>query len=297
MSLSQNSSSKESSFRWAAFLAIAVPSGAAGYAIWKYTNMFGRELSADQGVWGAFGDFIGGSLNPVIGLITISLLVLTLRSQQAEMREQRQQSAKQAFEQTFFTWLNSYRSAIYQFRFRPPNAGVTEKEGVDAMHWVLSYARSLPPSGFAELHRNVDIDTREKQRKQERELTTAWWLDRFNQLEPQLGSIIRTLYTLIRWIDKNDSLSTREKWDYIAIVRAQLSSPELRILFFNGYTEAGEPFTQYIDRYAILDNLPLNSHSEVKWGISAKTHPFGESAFQSELARETLGLAQHLRPY
>lgn len=253
--------------------------------------MFGLELSSKQAVWGEFGDFIGGSLNPVIGLITISLLVLTLRSQQTELSEQRKQIARQAFEQTFFTWLNNYRSAVYQLRFRPPIASVTEKAGVDAMHWVLSYARSLPRSGFDELYSNVDIDTREKQRKQERELTATWWLDRFNQFEPQVGSIIRTLYTLVRWIDKNDDLSTREKWDYIAIVRAQLSSPELRILFFNGYTEAGEPFTQYIDRYAILDNLPLDSHSEVKWGINAKTHPFGEPAFQSELAREALGLA------
>lgn len=43
-----------------------------------YHTQFGYEPSLDQAVFGAFGDYVGGLLNPLIGLLTIMLLAWSL---------------------------------------------------------------------------------------------------------------------------------------------------------------------------------------------------------------------------
>lgn len=47
-----------------------------------YVSNFQGPLSADNGTWGQFGDYMGGVVNPLLGLITIWLLVGTLAQQQ-----------------------------------------------------------------------------------------------------------------------------------------------------------------------------------------------------------------------
>jgi hypothetical protein len=58
-----------------------------------YVWRFGSEgLSSDQGHWGAFGDFIGGTLNPFFGLLSVVLLALTLREQRRILIETKRQA-------------------------------------------------------------------------------------------------------------------------------------------------------------------------------------------------------------
>lgn len=42
-------------------------------------------LSGDTGAWGQFGDFVGGTANPLLGFITIILLVLTIIIQSKQL--------------------------------------------------------------------------------------------------------------------------------------------------------------------------------------------------------------------
>lgn len=50
-----------------------------------YRDQFGTSRSSDAAVWGQFGDFIGGVVNPMVGLVTIVLLLATLRSQREQL--------------------------------------------------------------------------------------------------------------------------------------------------------------------------------------------------------------------
>lgn len=43
------------------------------------------QLRADSAAWGQFGDYVGGVINPVVGLITIWLLTASLKQSQQEM--------------------------------------------------------------------------------------------------------------------------------------------------------------------------------------------------------------------
>ncbi|MCP2516763.1 putative phage abortive infection protein [Achromobacter mucicolens] len=276
-------------------LLAAAPPVALGYfGIAYYRETFDQtDISLDHERWGTLGDFLGGIVNPVVGIVTIILLVLTLMSQRRELMEQRRQLSRQSFEQTFFTWLTSYRDGVVNFRYKPPKPeGVGEQEGVDAFVWILSMSR-FGWSGEVESELEWiagDHAITEDRRGVSRNRTKNWWKNIYDRFEPRLGAQLRTLFTLVRWVDRHQTLTPQEKWDYVAIIRAQLSSPELRILFFNGFHDRGHPFTEYVDKYALLDNLPLDDHQDVRAALAARTHPFAERAFKSNIAKERLGL-------
>ena len=95
-----------------------------GLYVWK----FGTGFSTSQEVWGQFGDFIGGSLNPLFALTALFALLYTIVLQSAELKrstKQLEKSAsaldnqnlvlkKQSFEATFFQLIQLFNEIISQ---------------------------------------------------------------------------------------------------------------------------------------------------------------------------------------
>jgi len=65
------------------------------------------------------------------------------------------------------------------------------------------------------------------------------------------GHYFRTLYHLIEFVDKS---SIKDKAYYVGLVRAQLSTDEIALIFYNGLSEQGWGFKLLIERYALLKN-------------------------------------------
>ena len=82
-------------------------------------------------------------------------------------------------------------------------------------------------------------------------------LGRTNQTD--LSSYFRNMYNAIKLIDNDKHLSEREKIDLVKIYRAQLSNPELYILFFNLISRFGSKWNKkgYVEKYELLTNLPV----------------------------------------
>jgi hypothetical protein len=66
------------------------------------------------------------------------------------------------------------------------------------------------------------------------------------------GHYFRNLYHVFAFIERSD-LSPDDKVQYAKIVRAQLSTAELVLLFANGQTERGKAFTKFITKYALFE--------------------------------------------
>ncbi|HTB52830.1 MAG TPA: putative phage abortive infection protein [Ferruginibacter sp.] len=81
-------------------------------------------------------------------------------------------------------------------------------------------------------------------------------LGRTNQTS--LSTYFRNMYNAIKLIDDNKFLSIDEKKDLIKIYRAQLSNPELYVLFFNVVSRFGKKWKEkkYITRYEFIKNIP-----------------------------------------
>lgn len=81
-------------------------------------------------------------------------------------------------------------------------------------------------------------------------------LGRTNQTS--LSAYFRNMYNLIKFVDNDKYLDKDEKKDLITIYRAQLSSPELYVLFFNLRSYFGKKWNnnKYVERYELLKNIP-----------------------------------------
>ncbi|MCU7920147.1 MAG: hypothetical protein KZQ95_17580 [Candidatus Thiodiazotropha sp. (ex Epidulcina cf. delphinae)] len=82
-------------FKWLAWiLAIASAIGAAVF-IYYFLN-FNGQLSQKQEIWGVFGDYIGGTLNPVFSFLALVALLLTIVLQSKELEQSRNELKRTA---------------------------------------------------------------------------------------------------------------------------------------------------------------------------------------------------------
>ena len=81
-------------------------------------------------------------------------------------------------------------------------------------------------------------------------------LGRTNQTE--LSSYFRNMYNGVKMVDNDPYLKYDDKLNLIKIYRAQISNPELYVLFFNLVSRFGKKWNEnrYIERYELIKNLP-----------------------------------------
>ena len=78
--------------------------------------------------------------------------------------------------------------------------------------------------------------------------------------QTNLSVYFRNMYNAIKFIDENKILDQKEKAKYIKIFRAQLSNPELYIIFLNVVSRFGKKWkdNNYIEKYEYLKNIPFD---------------------------------------
>lgn len=290
-----------------------------------YLGWFNKhKVSNDPSDWGAFGDFIGGLVNPVVGLATVILVIFSISIQRRELRASLQEmkhaneaATRMNFEQSLFTWLGNYQSLLTSIK-------VGDRQGRQVLQWL--YENHLSPKvtiGLLELPTEIRETARKSPNQAYLQIDVPGhqglkqvgefffravlkYQSMFLSYRSDFDAPIRTLYRLIRWIDQNP-LTTAEKWHYCALVRSQLSWVELVFLFYNGLILEGEKFAEYANKYALFDNLvkddflllfaetkitstPLSEHPRLLDG--RRPWPYLSTAFDSNQAKLALGLPE-----
>jgi hypothetical protein len=77
----------------------------------------------------------------------------------------------------------------------------------------------------------------------------------------RLSHYIRHLFQLVKYVDDAESnlFSHQDKYDYISTLRAQLSTHEQLLLYYNAISVLGKPWIDenYLKNYCIVKSLPL----------------------------------------
>ncbi|MFZ5806823.1 MAG: putative phage abortive infection protein [Verrucomicrobiota bacterium] len=96
--------------------------------------------------------------------------------------------------------------------------------------------------------------------------------------ESDLSYYFRNLYHILHFVN---SSRIHPKWPYIQLLRAQLSSPELLLLFYHALSpHDNNRLKPFIEKYGLLANMPVSSL------LSAKHKElYAESAFQDPLSQ------------
>ncbi|MEE4078460.1 putative phage abortive infection protein [Pseudomonas viridiflava] len=229
-------------------LVVAVLYAGGIFALYAYS--FPGEIVADHGVWGQFGDFFGGTLNPIFAILSLLAILGTLIIQSRELshstlalREQSEYLNLQAFENTFFSMIQLSNENVKTFDLEETESRDECFPGRGAFRFLLI---RLSDSYDRTSRYNVDgLD--------ERQVITEAYEVFYNSNHRFVGHYLGGLERMFEFIEKRRPL---EKEQYYFIVKAQLSANELKLLFYNSLVAGGVMGIDNMNKYKMFDKLP-----------------------------------------
>jgi hypothetical protein len=160
-----------------------------------------------------------------------------MKGQKLQLEEQNKTFRKQSFENTFFQLLGLHHSIVEALAV----GSLRGRQVFPRLHeGLLNYFNA---------QRGLMRDA------PSREVAVAAYDMLYADHETELGHYFRNLYHIFKYVDESD-VSDTEKHRYTRFVRAQLSSAELVLLFYNALTERGAKFPELIVKYSLLHNMP-----------------------------------------
>ncbi|WP_409784182.1 putative phage abortive infection protein [Acidovorax sp.] len=240
------------------FFALLIASGAVVFIL-ALDLIFGLTSESKLG---PFGDFFGGMLNPIFTFLTFFGLIITIVIQRMELRLARVEYSKtavalntQAVENTFFNALDLHHEIVSGLTF-DPNIFPPDSTA-DALRLAgVSLPRKESVSGRA-VFNAVITELRNRSATHEQSFSQYEFLQKKHNYV--LGHYFRNLYQALKLVDRYENLEQKEKEKYAGILRSQLSSGELALLFLNcrpRMVDSGE-FRNLLVRYRMLEHLPL----------------------------------------
>jgi hypothetical protein len=157
-----------------------------------------------------------------------------LRLQREEFEKQNQTLDAQRFENTFFQLLRMQADILAAIRFK--------NSGAISGRVVFSHLRSELEFCYGQVKTYASILDRVQQAYERM----------YSELEPHVGHYFRHLYHILKFVDDSDVADKRR---YAKFVRAQLSSDEQTILFYNCLSTFGENFKPLAEKYALLQTM------------------------------------------
>lgn len=257
--------------------------------VFNETFNFGASTLFDADLASKFGSFFGGVIGTIFGVISVLLIIYTIFYQNLENR-------KSAVETNFFRMIDYHnqnvnqlkishldsnrsndfsegRRAFVQFKIQihrlfelviqaniEKGFNLNKEEIADIVYIVFFYGIDGSWISFIEekLSRYPNNQLIAKEIQDRINLNPSYKIDRTNQTN--LSTYFRNLYNAIKMIDNSKYLGETDKKDLVKIYRAQLSNPELYVLFFNIMSRFGKKWKEndYVVKYELIKNLPKN---------------------------------------
>lgn len=257
-----------------------------------YFREFHGEFSSVKADWGTFGDFIGGTLNPLLSFLGLIALLLTIVLQSKELEstrkelnrsalaqektelalsEQSKTQIKQQFEGTFFSLLDQHNSALEKISLST-GKWTNGKSDIDIVRNAV-FARSI--QDLAEAKRALEFNNR------------------------FCGHYFRVLYQILKFIStnvpdsyigtnfneaaiKNCELAKNEKM-YSNILRSFLGYDVTQLLAIYCYCSGPQDtywnFKLLVERYAFLEHMPFSIDNENNKLLLSTEQFYEQSAF------------------
>lgn len=199
-----------------------------------------------------YGDFVGGVAGSLWSFAALLAIIGGLNIQRAEIHRNEENARIDRFESHFFQLLSLHNALLNDVQ-----AGKTESHD---SHSHTVHGRAAIESILAQFKRLLrDVASEANYANvSPKELIT----ETYGRLpeRSQVGHYFRNLYHIFRYVD-DEKLPNEEAKRYTSLIRAQLSSAELGLLFYNVVAEKAylkdEPnkFTPLIVAYSTLENM------------------------------------------
>ncbi len=225
-------------------------------AIFIYTAHFPGPLPPDHALWGAVGDFFGGVLNPIFSFLAFIALLITIILQNQELALSRDELTKSAealidqskaanlqnFENTFFQMVHLHNDIVNSMSISDPDDANT---GIVGRHCFQEY--------YQYFLSHISKANQEHSGEGALEVVDKGFDSFLIENQASVGHYFRNLFTLVDFVDKS---TIENKKHYTNMIRAQLSSYELALLFYNCLWRIGRmKFKDLVEKHCLLTNL------------------------------------------
>ena len=228
--------------------------------------IFGLEDS-EKGNWGTFGDFIGGTLNPIFALFSLFAIIYTIKIQTEELELSRQELSDtkqelkesriaqqeqseslklqneatklQMFENSFFQLLDEHNKLLNI---------ILDKYKQD----IVSLYRISREDGWSGTTKYVYYD----------ENTIKSTFKAENERENILKSYFMLLYQVLKFIDEHHLKNKIDGKQYTNIIRTLLNEKILRALAVNCLGYKYIKYKEYIERYSLFEHMGIKEDKE-----------------------------------
>jgi hypothetical protein len=222
-------------------------------------------VNANSTALGAFGDYMGGLLNPLISLFTLIIAMKVWGLQKTELletrkavEEQGKTAEQQRREQRFFDFLNIYRSTVDSIEFEVSAAdSVIAFKGKRAFKHLTSQHRYNPLIWLSQIFENPNKNPYATWTTDILDKVSSKW----EETSPVLDHYFRMVFTILR--EANTTLKD-DHWRYMKLFRAQLSRDETNLLAMNLlFDEEGKKMRPLVVSYGVLKHMPASHLREI----------------------------------
>lgn len=261
--------------------------------IWVFHELPAKESPP---AWGAFGDYVGGLLNPLVSTFTLIVAVKVWRQQKIEMadtkkalKEQAETAEQQRQEQRFFDLLGLYHSTVASItlvaRMSARSDIPVQYSGKEAIaHFFRSrstasaetFAYFLELGFFSTNERKPSMDAfgildGVPKSLERQDLRDAW------NAEDTAAIFDHYFRVLFRVLAESENLLGTQHFKYVKLLRAQLSRYELMLIGLNLWLdEEGAKMIPMAEKYGLLKHLP-NNNLRKQLQIDLPTAVFGRN--------------------
>ncbi|MBQ6881228.1 MAG: putative phage abortive infection protein [Alistipes sp.] len=227
---------------------------------------FKADYIADYARLGTYGDFVGGVLGTIFGVISVLLMFKTFDHQRIATADNQTQLEIERFHDLFFELLRLYQSqvsdlcGVYRTFEKSKKDNLTEDENTE----VYEYSYNNKDFFDFEKEKLQRVFTPKKSFEQNQAEALKTYMFFYIKNKDKIGAYYRTLYRIYDLIDNAKTIPEGIKKDYLKIIRAQLTETELFFLRYNALTYYGHKFIKYINEYNILKHLPVFELLEFK---------------------------------
>lgn len=227
---------------------------------------FKADYIADYARLGTYGDFVGGVLGTIFGVISVLLMFKTFDHQRKATADNQTQLEIERFHDLFFELLRLYQSqvsdlcGVYRTFEKSKKDNLTEDENTE----VYEYSYNNKDFFDFEKEKLQRVFTPKKSFEQNQAEALKTYMFFYIKNKDKIGAYYRTLYRIYDLIDNAKTIPEGIKKDYLKIIRAQLTETELFFLRYNALTYYGHKFIKYINEYNILKHLPVFELLEFK---------------------------------
>ena len=217
---------------------------------------------------GTFGDKFG-AVNSLFAGLAFAGIIFTIFLQRKELQLQRKELeatrevfekqnemlSQEKFENTFFQMLSLFHSIVNSLDVRKKKDNSIVKTGRDCFEYFFKELQKSIDNQIDK--KNLIISTQGGELLNRNTVSNECYINAYDivylDFRSDLSHYFRTYYHLIKFIDNSD---IKDKQQYASIARAQLSSYEQILLFYNCmHVNGNQKFKPLIEKYSLFKNI------------------------------------------